>query len=190
MQMKMTNSPCSSSQAEKVSFKDFFSTSEYWKPTVVVLIQMFFSQFCGINVSTFYTVEIFRMSGDNLIEAKLATVLLAVIQTIGCLPCSIFVDKYGRKLLLMSSFLAMAVATGGFAVYFYMRDNHMDILTEHSATDVVPLIALVVFNLAYSWGVGSIVWIVMSEILPPQIIGALYFLHLKLCTSHNHGTQV
>lgn len=166
----------SASQTEKITMKDFIQRSEYWKPTAFVLVQMFFSQACGILVSTFFTVEIFSTSESNLIEAKLATVLLAVIQTIGCIPCSMFVDKYGRKGLLMSSYLGMGIATGGFAVYFYMRDNHMDVLRQHSATGLVPLAVLVLMNLAFAWGVGSVIWIVMSEILPPQIIGEIVYL--------------
>lgn len=68
---------CSSSQEEKITFMTFCASSEYWKPTLVVLTQMFFSQNCGINVSTFYTVEIFKLSGDHLIEAKFATIVIA-----------------------------------------------------------------------------------------------------------------
>lgn len=150
------------------------TTREFVLPTCIVFTQMLLAQFCGINVSTFFTVDIFQFSGDYIINSKHATLILAVIQTIGCLPCSMFVDTYGRKVLSVSAFITMSVSMLGFAIFFYVKEN-TTVLQLYPLLGLLPLVCLIVYNLAYSWGVGSVVWIIMSELLPSKIAGKNYF---------------
>lgn len=152
------------------TLQEIITTRQFVLPTCIVFTQMLLAQFCGINVSTFFTVDIFRFSGDYIINSKHATLILAGVQTIGCLPCSMFVDTYGRKVLSVSAFITMSVSMLGFAIFFYVKEN-TTVLQLYPILGVLPLVSLVVYNLAYSWGVGSVVWIIMSELLPSKIAG-------------------
>jgi len=76
-----------------------------------------------------------------------------------------------RKVLLTSSFIAMTLALAGFAVFFYLKDMQNDTIKSYPWIGVVPLISLIIYSLAYSWGIGNVIWVMMPEILPPQIKG-------------------
>lgn len=43
----------------------------------------------------------------------------------------------------------------------------------HEAINWIPLASLILFNAAYCGGVASLVWTVMSEVLPSNIIGTI-----------------
>ncbi|CAL8109363.1 unnamed protein product [Orchesella dallaii] len=156
----------------KVSWKECLTSWRLLKPCLSVFMLMVLAQFTGINVTTFYTVDLFQQSGELLINSKLATVILAAIQTVGCIPASLFIDRYGRKVLLTSSFTAMTVALAGFSVFFYLKDVDQSSMERYPWVGAMPLVFLVVYSLAYSWGIGNVIWVMMPEILPPQIKGS------------------
>uniref|UniRef100_N1R3K7 Sugar transporter ERD6-like protein 4 n=1 Tax=Aegilops tauschii TaxID=37682 RepID=N1R3K7_AEGTA len=101
---------------------------------------------CGINGILFYASRIFRAAGFT--NSDLATCALGAIQ----------ISTAGTTL----SLLAVSVA-------FFLKDN----LPHDSHSDyilsMVSLVALVAYIITFSFGMGAIPWLIMSEILPVGI---------------------
>jgi len=162
--------------------------SQNFKQIMSVLILILLAQVSGINVLTFFTNELFHQeSSSQLINPDTGIVLLSSIQVIGGLPTSIFVDKFGRKILLLSSLFAMSVSLGVLSAYYYITDYYLDFNDfmpnypmNQKILNLVPLIFLATYSVSYSWGVGSVTWILLSEMIPSKLIG-LHFSGKK-CT--------
>lgn len=139
------------------------------KPLMIVLGLMFFNQFCGGNAFGFYAVMIFEHTGAGL-DSHLCGVLVGIFQTFATIIASLYVDKAGRRILLILSFIVMSLSLVTLGAFFHLKA--IDAIF-HEAINWIPLASLILFNAAYCGGVASLVWTVMSEVLPSNIIGML-----------------
>lgn len=160
-------------QENKLKLADLISIPVR-KPLFITLSLMFFNQFCGANAVGFYTVSIFKEAELGL-DAYVSSIIVGAVQVVATLLASIFVDKAGRRALLLASFGTMCISLMTLATFFHVK-NDATITSEiwKEAAQWVPLTSVVVFNAAYCGGVGCLVWTVMSEILPSHVIGNVY----------------
>ncbi|KAM3412883.1 hypothetical protein ACQJBY_004198 [Aegilops geniculata] len=101
---------------------------------------------CGINGILFYASRIFRAAGFT--NSDLATCALGAIQ----------ISTAGTTL----SLLAVSVA-------FFLKDNVPHDSHSDYILSMVSLVALVAYIITFSFGMGAIPWLIMSEILPVGI---------------------
>ncbi|CAL8109366.1 unnamed protein product [Orchesella dallaii] len=153
-------------QQQKLNYKELMSPSTL-KPLMIVLGLMFFNQFCGGNAFGFYAVMIFEHTGVGL-DSHVSGVVVGVFQTFATIIASLYVDKAGRRILLILSFVVMCLSLVTLGAFFHLQS--IDAIF-HEAVNWIPLVSLVLFNAAYCGGVASLVWTVMSEVLPSNIIG-------------------
>lgn len=152
------------------------------RPMMIVLGLMFFNQFCGGNAFGFYAVMIFEHAGAG-IDSHLSGVLVGTFQALATIIASLYVDKAGRRILLIISFVLMSLSLVTLGVFFYLKSTNA---IFHEVINWIPLVSLVVFNGAYCGGVASLVWTVMSEVLPSNIMGngrQFIFLYLQFLYS-------
>ncbi|KAJ7958024.1 Sugar transporter ERD6-like 6, partial [Quillaja saponaria] len=81
-----------------------------------------------------------------------------------------FVDKSGRRLLLIVSSVGMAVSLLVVAVSFYIKDFTSD-SSLNTILGILSVVGVVAMVVAFSLGLGAIPWLIMSEILPINIKG-------------------
>jgi len=122
----------------------------------------------------FYTVHIFDLAGTGL-NSYLSTIVVGIVQVVAVLLASAVVDKAGRRVLLISSFILMHLSLVSLGIFFYMKKSG-DFHPEQSLLRWLPLSSVIVFNVGYCIGIGSLVWTVMSEILPSNVIGPVFAL--------------
>ncbi|KAF5279759.1 hypothetical protein FQA39_LY05449 [Lamprigera yunnana] len=139
-----------------------------YKPFIIALALMLFQQFSGINAIIFYTGNIFTESGAK-IDPKIATICVGAFQVIATFVSSLIVDKLGRRMLLISSDFMMAFSTIGLGLFFTFKDRHIisnDIL---NMLGLLPVVALCVFVIMFSIGLGPIPWIITGEMCSPDL---------------------
>jgi len=139
---------------------------ELWTPRYkrVVLIGIVFAavaQLTGINIIFYYAPLIFEQShtgGSPLFQ----TLLTGVVNLIFTIVAFWFIDRTGRKKLLLFGSAVMALCLGGLAVLFSLNalDNYF----------VLGLIFLYIAGFACSW--GAVLWVYVAEIFPNHIRGA------------------
>ncbi len=163
-------------------FKEFRLRSVY-QPFILVVMLMFFQQFSGINAAIFYSSTIFSQAGysGNKVE-YVSALAVGVTQIIATLLSVALVDRLGRRVLLILSSLGMAFSSLLLAVYFYLYVHYScdsDLSDEASPTasphcnglDIMAILGVVVFIMAFSLGWGPIPWTSMSELLPNRVRG-------------------
>jgi SP family arabinose:H+ symporter-like MFS transporter len=119
-----------------------------------------FQQWCGINVIFNYAEEVFSAAGYKVSDLLLNIVITGAVNLIFTIVAIGFVDKVGRrKLMLMGAAgLAIIYTVLGAGYYEHSRGIHMLIL-------VVLAIA------CYAMSLAPVTWVVIAEIFPNRIRG-------------------
>ncbi|CAG0921141.1 unnamed protein product [Notodromas monacha] len=130
---------------------------------------MFFQQLSGINAVIFYTLKIFEAAGST-VDKDLSTIIVGSVNIGATLLSNAVVDRWGRKLLLYISGLGMTAALMALGTYFYIK-AHASPETEETLRVFgwLPLVAFVVFVVAFSFGFGPVPWLMLGEIFPSRI---------------------
>ena len=144
---------------EQGRFSELF-TGGFFKPLLIAVILMAFSQFCGINAIMYYSTKIFVAAGAGRNAAFTSSVWVGLINFAFTFVAIGLVDKAGRRPLLLIGTAVQAVALGLVGWMFRTQQN-----------GVALLICVVLFIAAFAMAMGPIGWLLCSEIFPNKIRG-------------------
>ena len=138
---------------------------------LIAIFALFFQQFSGINGVQFYMNDIFAKSGSNL-NAKLSTLISNGFMLMATIVGALVIDRFGRRILLMFSALGMALSIGVLGFYYY---QHPELAHDYEGSieqtnSWLPIICVSIFVSSFSFGVGPIAWVIITEITPPQTV--------------------
>lgn len=122
---------------------------------MITLCLLTLTQFSGINAVIFYTGFIFKQSHAN-IESSLATIIVGIMQVMATFVASLTVDKLGRRFLLILSAFVMCICNICLGVYFYLLDQKSAVISD---LYWLPIASLCVYIIAFSLGLGPVVWV-------------------------------
>ncbi|CAN7002981.1 hypothetical protein IGI04_020987 [Brassica rapa subsp. trilocularis] len=145
----------------KSSFYDMFQ-KKYRRTLVIGIGLMLIQQLSGAAGVTYYSNTIFRKAGFS---ETVGSMIFGVFVIPKALLAVIFVDKWGRRPLLLVSAAGMSIGSLLIGVCFTLQG--MDILPELTA--VVIFICILVYFGCFAIGVGGLPWVIMSEIFPINI---------------------
>ncbi|MEA4935506.1 D-xylose-proton symporter [bioreactor metagenome] len=145
------------SAVSNAGYKTVFSTVNR-KPLFIGVGLAMLQQVTGINAIMYYAPTIFEKTGLNVDSAIYQTILVGLINLIFTVIAMFFVDRVGRKPLLVTGSLLMAVSMLLVAASFYFQLN-----------SVITLVAILLFIAAFASSLGVVMWVVISEIFPSSI---------------------
>eukprot|EP00252_Welwitschia_mirabilis_P003630 TRINITY_DN13693_c0_g1_i4.p1 TRINITY_DN13693_c0_g1~~TRINITY_DN13693_c0_g1_i4.p1 ORF type:complete len:185 (-),score=20.47 TRINITY_DN13693_c0_g1_i4:329-883(-) len=114
----------------------------------------------------FYGTSIFKSVGVS--SSKAVNFILGAIQVAMTAFTAWLMDRAGRRLLLMTSSGIMATCLILVGLSFY-SEAHMQGHAPETFFSTLAVVALLVYIIGFSLGMGAIPWIIMSEILPAKI---------------------
>jgi len=152
--------------------------SKLWRAPLVLGIGLaVLQQLTGINAVIYYADKIFAAAGFSTPQQQTAATTWAIgaVNVLATFVAVAFVDRLGRRPLLLTGVVGMAVALGTIAVCF---SRIPDVTSDSAAASntpsdagVVMVIAMVVFIASFAFSLGPIVWTVINEIFPSQVRG-------------------
>ncbi|WP_394578285.1 D-xylose transporter XylE [Cytobacillus firmus] len=133
----------------------------YGKLVIVIgILLSVFQQFVGINVALYYAPRIFESMGAAKDASMLQTIVMGFINVIFTVVAILTVDKWGRKPLLITGSIGMAIGMFGVAGMAFSNIIGMG-----------TLIFIIVYTASFMMSWGPICWVLISEIFPNKIRG-------------------
>jgi len=119
-------------------------------------------QFIGINVVMYYAGNIFRNMGASVNTSLLQTIIVGAINMLFTIVAIFTVDRFGRRPLMITGAIIMAISmiTLGFSFY-----------AENTGIGALVLMLTYIAGFSMSW--GPVTWVLLSEIFPNSIRGAM-----------------
>jgi SP family xylose:H+ symportor-like MFS transporter len=127
---------------------------------VIGILISVFQQFVGINVALYYAPEIFKSMGAATDSAMLQTIVMGFVNVVFTVLAIVTVDKWGRKPLLITGSIGMAI--GMFAIAALAYKEIIGIWT---------LVFIIIYTASFMMSWGPICWVLISEIFPNKIRG-------------------
>jgi SP family myo-inositol transporter-like MFS transporter 13 len=120
-------------------------------------------QLIGINTAMYYGPQIMQMVGfDSSKELAIVTAIpLAAMNLLGTVVALVYVDRLGRRGILLWTVPAIAACLAMLSVSFYFI-----IFTSLSAFKYVGLTMVLLYVFIFATGMGTVPWTVNSEIYP------------------------
>ncbi|MBO7608578.1 MAG: D-xylose transporter XylE [Muribaculaceae bacterium] len=119
-----------------------------------------FQQIVGINAVLYFAPRIF--DSINMGDPMMQTVIMGVVNILYTLVAIFTVERWGRKRLLISGSLGMALGAFGVALF-----NLIDGLPP-----IIAVISIMAYSASFMFSWGPICWVLISEIFPNTIRGA------------------
>lgn len=140
--------------------------SEMFRPglrsaMIIGIVLAIFSQVTGINAIMYYAPEIFKSTGDGSDSALMQTVLVGVINVLFTLVAIRYVDRLGRKKLLLIGITGMIICllVIGTAFYLNMQQGYL------------VLVAILAYISCFAISLGPLTFVVIAEIFPTRARG-------------------
>jgi len=145
---------------EKGNLKELFQPGL----RMAIIVGMFlalFSQITGINAIIYYAPEIFKSVGYGTDSAMFQTVIIGVVNTLFTFVAIAYIDKLGRRTLLLWGISGMIICLGGVGFMFYLELSSGPWL----------LLFILGFIASFAMSLGPIPWVLIAEIFPNKIRG-------------------
>ena len=134
-------------------------TKKYKFPIFLAVSFAIFNQVSGINAIIYYAPRIFEMTGLGRSSSLLSTMGIGVVNFIFTLIAINFIDKIGRKTLMLIGSFGLIITLGLVSQAFYTKD-----FTGWNVT-----IYLLVYIAFFAFSQGAVIWVFISEIFPNQV---------------------
>ena len=119
-----------------------------------------FNQLSGINVIMYYAPMIFEKAGASADASMLQAVAVGATNMVFTIVAMFFIDKLGRKTLLLIGAVGMCLSLAGAGMH-YLNPNFMT-----GAGVVVFIVGFIAF---FAFSQGAVIWVFLSEIFPNKV---------------------
>lgn len=161
--------------AERASWGEVFS-KRLRKPLMVGAGLAIFQQITGINAIIYYADKIFAQAGFSTPadQASATTWAIGGVNVLATFIAVAYVDRFGRRPLLLAGLIGMFVALVTVGVSFHFMDGADTSgagAGGPTTAGIITLVALVVFIASFAFSLGPVVWTVINEIFPNRVRG-------------------
>lgn len=129
----------------------------YKKRVLIAMSSQAFAQLNGINVISYYAPLVFEQAGWVGRDAILMTGINSLVYVLSTIPPWYLADRWGRRLILLSGALVMAISLSLISYFMYLKVHY---------TPTLVVIFVIIFNAFHGYSWGPIPWLYPPEILP------------------------
>jgi sugar porter (SP) family MFS transporter len=145
-------------QEERVSLRVLLSRKI--RPLIVLgVVAAVFSQITGINSIMYYAPMIFAKTGLAIDSALMQTIAVGGVNLLFTFVAIRYIDRFGRKPLLVGGAVGMTVSLFVLAVAFYLQQFG----------GFLVLIFVLVYIASFAASFGPVTWVLIAEIYPNKL---------------------
>jgi MFS transporter, SP family, arabinose:H+ symporter len=134
-------------------------SKKYSFPVMLAILFAIFNQVSGINAILYYAPRIFEMTGLGTDAALLSSAGLGFVNFIFTLLAVNFIDKYGRRTLMLIGSFGLIITLALVANAFYSGNFN---------GYAVP-VYLFIYIAFFAFSQGAVIWVFISEIFPNEV---------------------
>ncbi len=134
-------------------------SKRYKFPAFLAVLFAIFNQVSGINAIIYYAPRIFEMTGLGTSSSLLSTAGIGLVNFLFTLLAMRYIDKTGRKTLMLIGSFGLIVTLGLVSYTFY---------TAHFSGYFIT-IYLLMYIAFFAFSQGAVIWVFISEIFPNQV---------------------
>ncbi|KAI3538409.1 sugar transporter [Colletotrichum filicis] len=148
-------------------YKSLFVVRHLNRRLVIACLLQLIQQFTGINAIIYYSPTIFRNIGlsDNSVDL-LATGVVGVINFFSTIPAIMFMDRWGRKKVLLIGGVGMGVSQ---LIVGTLYAVYKDSWARNKSAGWAAAFFIWAYIANFAFSIGCVNWIVPSEIFPPGV---------------------
>ncbi|CAB4061365.1 TRET1 [Lepeophtheirus salmonis] len=111
--------------------------------------------------------DVFHKEAQSSLDPKDCALIIGVTYFLSSILGLILKKHVGRRVLLLISEFGMAASQLSLGTYFYytLNDKNQPLAPE---IRWIPLPLIIIFTVAFNIGIGSLTWVITTEILPVQ----------------------
>jgi sugar porter (SP) family MFS transporter len=130
-----------------------------------------FQQLVGINAIFYYSTTLWKSVGFSASDSFITSVITSVINVVLTFVAILFVDRVGRKALLLLGSAGMFVGLVLAAISFSQAHTSGGEVTLPQPWGVIALIGANLFVIFFAATWGPVMWVVLGEVFPNKIRG-------------------
>ena len=131
----------------------------YKTPIMLAMLFAVFNQVSGINAIIYYAPRIFEMAGLGAHTSLLSTVGIGMVNFVFTLIAINFIDKVGRRTLMLIGSMGLILSLGLVSNTFY----------SGNFTGFVITFYLMIYIAFFAFSQGAVIWVFISEIFPNEV---------------------
>lgn len=151
-------------EAATTRYIDIFRTKGFLKAFSICVGLLAFQQFSGINAVLFYVEDIFHLANPS-IHPKICSITVGTTQFLTSFSTPLFVDRVGRKLLLVISSAGIIISDVPLGIYCYLDKLGYEV--GHAG--YIPVMCLIGYIIAFNIGLAILPWSIMGELFPDSV---------------------
>ncbi|CAG9810060.1 unnamed protein product [Chironomus riparius] len=160
----------------EVNLKDFVEKKSR-RGLFISIFLVFIGAFSGNFTILTYTADIVKSAGSSF-KPNEAAMIIAGVQFIGIYITSLYVDKFGRKVLMSISCVGSGLFLMLLATYSYVDTNY-----EYEGNlGWIPIFSLSMTILMNAFGICSLPFMIVTELVPQKIREATVMICMMLIT--------
>ncbi|HET7305085.1 MAG TPA: sugar porter family MFS transporter [Segeticoccus sp.] len=164
---KLTEIRQSLNEEDRTSFADIAGDRFGLKPLVWVGIGLaVLQQFVGINAIFYYSTTLWHSVGFSTAESFKTSVITAVINVVMTFVAIIWVDRFGRRRLLLIGSIGMLVGLALASASFFHQIGSGDNVSLPEPWGLVALVGANLFVIFFAATWGPVVWVLLGEMFP------------------------
>ncbi|XP_066594690.1 facilitated trehalose transporter Tret1-like isoform X3 [Prorops nasuta] len=137
------------------------------KRALCIVLALIAAQQLSGNFSTMQYLEVLFKKAEVGIDSNIATIVVLAVGFVSSSLATATVEGAGRRPLLIASTLGSTVTLATLAIYLMLDEQGIDV----SAMNLLPVIDVIVFQVTYQIGLGTLPNALIGELFPTEVKG-------------------
>lgn len=142
-----------------------FKVPQIRRAMFITIMLYFYAQMSGVNTILFYMETIIKSARVRIIEPSYIVIIISIFGIAASLTSMTLIDKFGRKNLMCTSSMTVAIGLIGLGTHFQLLETNVDL----EMIQWLPIVSITLFEIAVYMGLLSVPSVVIGEIFPPNI---------------------
>ncbi|AQS87405.1 sugar-proton symporter [Neoasaia chiangmaiensis NBRC 101099] len=143
-------------------FSMFMENPNFRRSVMLGIGLQIVQQFTGINVVMYYAPRIFEVAGFGQDGQMWGTATVGLVNMLATFIAIGFVDRWGRRPMLIAGFIIMAAGMGALATLLAAGPS------ASTMTHYLSVTVLLCFIVGFAFSAGPLIWILCAEVQPLQ----------------------